>query len=70
MTTEEQLADPTVPLIPNKPQRTNEELKESLVVCTARRAQLKMAKKSMDKQYNEDIADTEEEIAGIMEQLG
>lgn len=51
------------------PQRSKEELKNALVVAEKNLANLKSAKRSIVKQYNDDIADAQSEIDGIMEQL-
>ena len=51
------------------PQRSKEELKNALVVAEKNLAQLKSTKRSIVKQYNDDIADAQSEIDGIMEQL-
>lgn len=52
-----------------KPQRSPEELKNDLVTAQRRLDQLVSAKKAMLAQYNADISDAKDEIAGIMEQL-
>ena len=52
-----------------KPQRTPDELKNDLVVAQRRLQQLVAEKKNVLAQYNADIADAKEEIAGILRQL-
>ena len=53
----------------DKPQRSKEELKNALVVAEKNLSQLKSTKRSIVKQYNDDISDAQSEIDGIMEQL-
>ena len=55
--------------IEEKPQRTQEQLKDDLVVAQRRLDQLVATKREMLRQYNEDIRDAQEEIVGIMQQL-
>lgn len=52
-----------------KPQRTQEQLKDDLVIAQRRLDQLLATKREMLRQYNEDIRDAQEEIVGIMQQL-
>lgn len=52
-----------------KPQRTQEQLKDDLVIAQRRLDQLVATKREMLRQYNEDIRDAQEEIVGIMQQL-
>ena len=52
-----------------KPQRSQEQLKDDLVVAQRRLDQLVSAKKAIVRQYNEDIQNAQEEIVGIMQQL-
>lgn len=53
----------------DKPQRTQEQLKDDLVIAQRRLDQLVATKREMLRQYNEDIRDAQEEIVGIMQQL-
>ena len=52
-----------------KPQRSPEELKQALVDCERRLAEVKRTKKSVVKDYADQIKEIETEIAGILEQL-
>ena len=53
----------------NAPQRSPEELREALVNCERRLAEVKRTKKSVTKDYADQIKDIDTEIAGILEQL-
>lgn len=52
-----------------KPQRTQAQLKDDLVVAQRNLDQLLAAKRQILRQYNEDIRNAQEEIVGIMQQL-
>ena len=65
-------ADPTVTppeTTEQKPVRSPEELRRSLEECTKRLREVKGMKKSMAKDYNDQIKGIEEEISDILSQL-
>lgn len=52
-----------------KPQRTPDELRQALQNCEVRRREVKSIRKSITKDYNEQLKDIDDEITGILDQL-
>lgn len=63
------MTDPIADAADQKPQRSPAELREALEQCLRRKDEIKASKKRQVKDHNDQLADVDAEIEGLLQQL-